>query len=183
MEIVHPRVVRHSFMLSVSFVWSFFIDRPFGYRQFFARRRGSQVRGHEPRNWSGILREYPFWRQNAEGCRQNSRPTATVFLGVVPGLPTFVPRISWVPDGQRTSKRRKLHTKTRDRQEPTATIIQSTHLIPKFGIKISFRKFSNLNYFRTFIGDNQIVTNSTKRLPNDLKGQGYRNFQYYWWVL
>ena len=82
------------FLLSVSFVWSFFIDRPFGYRQFFARRRGSQARDHKPRNWSGILREYPYWRQYAEGCRQNSRPIATAFLGVVPGLPTFVPRIS-----------------------------------------------------------------------------------------
>ena len=140
-------MVRHSFLLSVSFVWSFFIDRPFGYRQFFARRRGSQVRGHEPRNWSGILREYPFGRQNAEGCRQDSRPIATAFLGVVPGLPTFVPRISQIPDGRGRAKRVKLHTKTRDRQEPTATIIQSTHLTPQFGIKIPFRKFSNLNYF------------------------------------
>ena len=105
--IVHPRVVRHSFILSVSFVWSFFIDRPFGYRQFFTRRRGSQVRGHKPRNWSGILREYPFWRQNAEGCPQNSRPIATAFLGVDPVLPTFVPRISWVPRRARTSKKRK----------------------------------------------------------------------------
>ena len=92
--IVHPRVVRHSFCCLSPCVEFFFIDRPFGYRQFFARRRGSQVRGHKPRNWSGILREYPFWRQNAEGCRQNSRPIATAFLGVVPGLPTFVPRIS-----------------------------------------------------------------------------------------
>ena len=120
-EIVHPRVVRHSFILSVSFVWSFFIDRPFGYRQFFARRRGSQVRGHKPRNWSGILREYPFWRQNAEGCRQNSRPIAAAFLGVVPRLPTFVPRISQIPDGRGRAKRGKLHTKTRDGQEPTAS--------------------------------------------------------------
>ena len=85
----------------------FFIDRPFGYRQFFARRRGSQVRGHKPRNWSGILWEYPFWRQNAEGCRQNSRPTATAFLGVVPGLPTFVQRISQIPNWQRRLKKVK----------------------------------------------------------------------------
>ena len=102
-------------------VWSFFIDRPFGNRQFFARWRGSQVRSHKPRNWSGILREYPFWWQNAEGCRQNSRPIATEFLGVVPGLPTFVPRISWVPDGRGRVKRGKLHTKTRDEQEPRAS--------------------------------------------------------------
>ena len=99
----------------------FFIDRPFGYRQFFARRRGSQVRGHKPRNWSGILREYPFWLQNAEGCPQNFCPIATAFLGIVPGLPTFVPRISQIPDGQRTRKKEKLHTKTRDGQEPRAS--------------------------------------------------------------
>ena len=140
-------MVRHSFILSVSFVWSFFIDRPFGYRQFFARRRGSQVRGHEPRNWSGILREYPFWRQNAEGCPQNSRPIATAFLGVVLYCLPLCQEFREYPTGKGRAKRGKLHTKTRDGQEPTATIIQSTHLIPQFGIKISFRKFSNLNYF------------------------------------
>ena len=120
-EIVHPRVVRHSFILSVSFVWSFFIDRPFGYRQFFARRRGSQVRGHEPRNWSGFLREYPFWRQNAEGCRQNSRPIATAFLGVVLYCLPLCQEFREYPTGKGRAKRGKLHTKTRDGQEPTAS--------------------------------------------------------------
>ena len=109
------------FLLSVSFVWSFFIDRPFGYRQFFARRRGSQVRGHKPRNWSGILREYPFWRQNAEGCPQNSRPIATAFLGVVLYCLPLCQEFREYPTGKGRSERGKLHTKTRDGQEPTAS--------------------------------------------------------------
>ena len=33
--------------------------------------------------------------------------------------------------------------------------------------------------FRIFVGVNQIVTNNIKRLPNDFKGQSYRNFLYY----
>ena len=120
-EIVRPRVVRHSFILSVSFVWSFFIDRHFGYRQFFARRQGSQVRGHKPRNWSGILREYPFWWQNAEGCPQNSRPIATAFLGVVLYCLPLCQEFREYLGGRGRVKRGKLHTKTRDGQEPTAS--------------------------------------------------------------
>ena len=100
-------MVRHSFCCLSPLCGVFFIDRPFGYRQFFARRRDSQQRGHKPRNWSGILWEYPFWKQNAEGCPQNSRPIAIAFLGVVPGLPTFVPRISQIPNWQRRLKKVK----------------------------------------------------------------------------
>ena len=99
----------------------FFIDRHFGYRQFFARRRGSQVRGHKPRNWSGILREYPFWRQNAEGCPQNSRPIATAFLGVVLYCLPLCQEFREYPTGKGRSEKGKLHTKTRDGQEPTAS--------------------------------------------------------------
>ena len=33
--------------------------------------------------------------------------------------------------------------------------------------------------FRIFVGENQTFTNNKKRLPNDFKGQSYRNFLYY----
>ena len=36
---------------------------------------------------------------------------------------------------------------------------------------------------RIFVGENQTFTNNIKRLPNDFKGQSYRNFLYYRWVL
>ena len=45
--------------------------------------------------------------------------------------------------------------------------------------KKSFRKFCNLNYFTRLLGDNQIVTNNAKRLPNDFKGQSFSNYLYY----
>ena len=51
--------------------------------------------------------------------------------------------------------------------------------LPQFGIKISFKNLVISIIFRIFVGVNQIVTNNIKRLPNDFKGQSYRNFLYY----
>ena len=53
------------------------------------------------------------------------------------------------------------------------------YILPQFGIKISFKNLVISIIFRIFVGDNQIVTNNIKRLPNDFKGQSYRNFLYY----
>ena len=60
--------------------------------------------------------------QNAEGCTEEIQSNSGAFIGVDPGLPNFVPRISQSPDGYGTGKAQKLHTKTRDGQEPPATI-------------------------------------------------------------
>ena len=60
--------------------------------------------------------------QNAEGCTEEIQSNSLSFIGVDPGLPNFVPRISQIPDGLRNGKNRKLHTKTRDGQVSSATI-------------------------------------------------------------
>ena len=51
--------------------------------------------------------------------------------------------------------------------------------IPQFGMKYPLKNLVISIIFRIFVGDNQIVTNNIKRLPNDFKGQSYRNFLYY----
>ena len=51
--------------------------------------------------------------------------------------------------------------------------------IPQFGMKYPLKNLVISIIFRIFVGVNQIVTNNIKRLPNDFKGQSYRNFLYY----
>ena len=61
----------------------------------------------------------------------------------------------------------------------TKVQLWQNNYLPQFVIKNPLENFVISIILRTFIDDNQTVTNNTKRPPNDFKGQGYRNFQYY----
>lgn len=66
-----------------------------------------------------------------------------------------------------------------ERYVSNITLSQAIRILPQFGMKYPLKNLVISIIFRIFVGDNQIVTNNIKRLPNDFKGQSYRNFLYY----
>ena len=96
----------------------FFIDRPFGYWQFFALSKRQSGEGALAKELVWIFRGIPILGQNAEGCTEEIQSNSRAFIGVAPGLPNFVQGIPQLPEGHGTGKTLKLHTKTREGQEP-----------------------------------------------------------------
>ena len=117
-------MVRHSFLCPSPFEWSFFYRPPFRVLAILCTEKRQSCEGALAKELVGIFRGIPILGQNAEGCTEEIQSNSGAFIGVDPGLPNFVPRISQSPEGVWNGKNQKLHTKTRDGQEPLATINQ-----------------------------------------------------------
>ena len=95
------------FLLSVSFVWSFFYRPPFRVLAILCTEKRQSGEGALAKELVWIFRGIPILGQNAEGCTEEIQSNREAFIGVDPGLPNFVPRISQSPDGLRNGKNTK----------------------------------------------------------------------------